>query len=931
MSKNLYFYQFPPINFFRLGMAAVEMLDVRWGARFWRSFCNAVQAARRGAFVTAATALVTDRRAGRSAVASIRSAGGRALETAEDPWRQSQKMEALGRLTGGVAHDFNNLLTVVLGNAAALRVNAEARGDTHAIRRAEMIERAAERGSRLAGQLLSFSGKQILRPEKISVYRVLSTTSELFAQAAGETARIRLNTEQGLWDCRADPGQLESAILNLVLNARDAMPSGGNITIGCHNDKARSTRSRKPARAAGDYVRIDVQDTGCGISAELLDKVFEPFFTTKPIGQGSGLGLAQVYGFAGQSGGWVELESIVGTGTTVSLFLPRDRRRSPEPSPGTNQQEPDGRNASVLVVEPDPDILATARETLIRSGYRPLVATSGSGALAHLVSDERIDLMMSEAQLPGGVSGIELARTARQLRPDLRVLITSGSADQAVAGMRATLPGDRRLEFLTKPYRPSDLVSVVGSVLKGGLFSVETEELLADARANTAPPAEAPKIPDVRPEAALAISPDVPSSDALSPDAISSDAILAPDTRHKAIRLGVMPFRTIGSNTDSAFSLGLAEEITTAFSRFRPITCAAPASVAALAGEPVGQTERWRQLDLDFLVEGSFRKKGNEIRVLLRLVNMRGGGEITWGRRFDSLMPDVLNLQDQIASETAAQVAPELIVWNRQAASRPQVDPDAYDLMLRAIPAVYRVDEAGFREAGSLLERSLAMDPSSAACHSWLAHWYLFSLGQGWVTDPASATERADHLSQQAVILDPGDARGFTVAGHVRAFLYREAQSALWLHERAITLNPNLSMAWCYSGLAHCYLGQHAEAIRRIKFAQRLSPHDPHGFFFDMALGMPFLFTGDYDEAVRVGRRARNLNPGLSSTYKGLLAALGHLGADREAASVRKTLLGLEPGFSISRAMARSPLLRPQDRKRYADGLRLAGIPQERF
>ncbi len=164
------------------------------------------------------------------------------------------------------------------------------------------------------------------------------------------------------------------------------------------------------------------------------------------------------------------------------------------------------------------------------------------------------------------------------------------------------------------------------------------------------------------------------------------------------------------------------------------------------------------------------------------------------------------------------------------------------------------------------------------------------------------------------------------MAGHVRAFLHNEAESALWLHERAIALNPNMAMAWCYSGLAYCYLGQHTEAIRRIQHAQLLSPHDPHGFFFDMALGMPFLLTGQYEAAERGGRRARDLNPGLSSTYKGLLAALGHLGARREAAAVRKALLVLEPRFSVSVALARSPMLRPEDRKRYVDGLRLAGI-----
>ncbi len=811
-------------------------------------------------------------------------------------------MELLGRLTGGVAHDFNNLLTVVLGNAAALRVGAEARGDAQAVRRAEMIERAAERGGRLAGQLLAYSRKQMLRPETISVYRVISATSELLAQAAGEAVRIRLHTEPDLWNCHVDPGQLELAILNLVLNARDAMPTGGNITIECRNYRSDRRSVDGPARPGGDYVRIDVQDSGSGISPDLRDKVFEPFFTTKPIGQGSGLGLSQVHGFAGQSGGWVELESTLGSGTTVSLSLPRKRGgesvfvRPPDPS------VPSGQDQTILIVEPDADLRARTGDALGRSGYRSLVAADGSAALAHLVSDEPIHLLLTEVDLPRGVSGIELARTALQVRPDLRVLVTSAVTNTAKLG-------DSRFKSMIKPYRSSDLVSVVGAVLTSDTFSIETEELLADARIS----------------ASMFSLPNAKIEGAIEP----LHAPISNGIRSNAIRMGVMPFRTIGSGTDHAFSLGLAEEITTAFSRFRPIVCVAPASVAALADEPDRRSGRWQQLDLDFLVDGSFRKKGNDIRVLLRLINMRESGEISWGRRFDSLMPDVLNLQDRIASETAAQFAPELVLWEGQrAASRPQVDPTAYDLMLRAIPAIYRLDEAGFREAGVLLEQSLALDPASAGCHSWLAHWYLFLLGQGWSKDPSTDAGQADRLSQQAVILDPGDARGFTVAGHVRAFLHKDAEAALSLHQRAIALNPSLAMAWCYSGLAHSYLGQHAEAIRRIQRAQQLSPYDPHGFFFDMALEMPFLLTGQYDAAVRVGRRARDLHPGLSSTYKGLLAALGHLGARREAAQVRKTLLALEPGFSVGTALSRSPLLRPEDQERYAEGLRLAGVSE---
>ena len=576
---------------------------------------------------------------------------------------------------------------------------------------------------------------------------------------------------------------------------------------------------------------------------------------------------------------------------------------------------PRGTEPTVLVVEPDADVRTTICEILDLSGYRALAATNASGALAYLISDEPVHVLFTEVRLPGGVSGTALACDARRMRPDLRALLTSGSASEVTHDVHGD---DRGFEFLMKPYQASDLVRVLGGLLKGDSFSIETEQLLSEAR-DIAPlmrPLNAP-----RPVEGL--------SDANRP--AGAPQLQSAGARRNAIRLGVMPFKTIGPTDESGFSLGLADEITGAFSRFRWITCVAPASVATVANEPLGQTSRWQQLDLDFLVEGTLRTQGNEIRILARLLNMRGSGEIIWARRFDSGMPDILNLEDEIASETAAQVAPELLVWEAErAAARPQVNPTAYDLMLRAIPAIYRLDLAGFQAAGSLLERSLELDPSSAACHSWLAHWYLLLIGQGWATDVADAIQRADQLARRAVVLDPGDARGFTVAGHVRAFLHREAEEAIGLHERAIALNPNLALAWCYSGLAHSYLGLHTDAIRHIQHARRLSPHDPHGFFFDMALMVPFLVTGDYETAAQLGRRARNAHPGFSSTYKGLLAALGNLGLASEAAELRRELLVLEPQFSVQAAIVRSPLLRQEDRDRYAEGLRLSGIP-ERF
>jgi nitrogen-specific signal transduction histidine kinase/TolB-like protein/FixJ family two-component response regulator len=825
----------------------------------------------------------------------------------------THKTESLVRLTGGVAHDFNNLLTVVIGNATALRLDAQARADIRGVQRAESIERAAERGGRLASQLLAFSRNQTLHPESLSAYSALSALHALLGQAAGDTVRIRLLADKGLWNCRVDPGQLDSTILNLVLNSRDAMPTGGNITISCRNQTVGGAQVPDSAKRAGDYVQIDVVDTGTGIAPDLLEKVFEPFFTTKPIGQGSGLGLAQVHGFVGQSGGWVELKSHPGRGTTVSLYLPRATEPGCDILAQPEWPARSGTEQTVLVVEPEADVRTTICGILTSSGYCAVAATNASGALAYLDSDASVHVLVTETRLPGNVSGTELARDARLVRPDLRVLLTSSSGDEATDEAH---DDDTNFEFLMKPYQASDVVRVVGALLKGDTFSVETEQLLAEVQ-------------DVVPAMSPLLEPRTTGglSDANRP--AKSQQLLSAGARRNAIRLGVMPFKTARSKRGGDVSWGLAEELSSAFARFRWITCIAPASVAVVADEPLGQTARWRQLDLDFLVEGTLRTKGSEIRFLARLLDMRGSGEIIWTRGFDGKMPDILQLQDRIASETAAQVAPELLVWEGEnAASRPRVNPTAYDLMLRAIPAIYRLDQTSFRGAGLLLERSLELDPSSAACHSWLAHWYLLLIGQGWAADTVGASGRADQLAQRAVVLDPGDARGFTVAGHVRAFLHREAKAALSLHERAIALNSNLALAWCYAGLAHSYLGQHTEAIRRIQRARRLSPHDPHGFFFDMALVMPFLLSGESEIAAQLGRRARDAHPGLSSTYKGLLAALGNLGYTREAGALRTELFELEPQFSVEEAIVRSPLLQQEDLDRYAEGLRLAGIPE---
>ena len=397
----------------------------------------------------------------------------------------------------------------------------------------------------------------------------------------------------------------------------------------------------------------------------------------------------------------------------------------------------------------------------------------------------------------------------------------------------------------------------------------------------------------------------------------------------QGIRLGVMPFRSLDPARTEELSIGLAEEITTALSRFRWISLISSLSLSTLAGEPLDGNPRWQRLDLDSLLDGTVQRGGGRVRVMVRLLDLRAAGEVIWARRFDRAAGDILTLQDEIAAETAAQVDPELLLREgRRASSQPPRDAKAYDLLLRAIPAVYRLEEAEFRAAGETLAAAAALDPDYASVQAWWAYWHLCLLGQGWANEPGAAMARAGQLAERAVALDPSDARALTIAGHVRAFLHRQVEEAIQLHERALSLNPNLPLAWVFSGMAQAYAGHHEEAIRRVHKAQRLSPFDPHSFLFDMALMIPHLARGDYAVVVELGRRATALNAVFSSTQKGYLSALGHLGRTEEQAVVRERLLRLEPSFSVREAVLRSPLLRDEDRLRYAEGLRLAGLPE---
>jgi PAS domain S-box-containing protein len=375
---------------------------------------------------------------------------------AEQALFQAQKMEMVGQLTGGVAHDFNNLLTVIQG---ALDMLEPEMTESRLGRLVQSAKRAADRGAKLTHQLLAFSRKQLLKPQNIDVNQLIGEMSELFRGTLGRTIEVREILAPDAWSSLCDPNQLEIALLNLAVNARDAMPAGGILTIETANvvlgadEAANQGESIRP----GDYLVIAVTDNGIGIPPGTIDRVFEPFFTTKETGKGTGLGLSQVYGFLKQSGGHVRIRSEVGVGTRVSLYLPRGPALQPLHSAAEADKKPAAASGTVLVVEDDPDVRAFAVTVLRDLGYRVLEAPDGAAALRILPEEPSVDLLFTDVVMPGP-SGYEVARQARAMRPALKVLFTSGYTADV---LKRSFEG----RIIQKPYKSSDLAREVGEIL----------------------------------------------------------------------------------------------------------------------------------------------------------------------------------------------------------------------------------------------------------------------------------------------------------------------------------------------------------------------------------------------------------------------------------------------------------------------------------
>jgi len=435
-----------------------------------------------------------------------------ALRRAEDQLRQAQKMEAIGQLTGGIAHDFNNLLTGILGSLEMLQARVRQGRLGEIGRYVEAATSSANRAAALTHRLLAFARRQPLDPRPLDVNKLVASMEDLLRRSIGEAITMEFSPTSGLWLTYCDPNQLETVLLNLAINARDAMPSGGKLAIGTRNTMIDAVSSRYLDLKPGEYVCLTVADTGSGMTPEIVARAFDPFFTTKPIGQGTGLGLSMAYGFAKQSGGHVRIDSALGHGATVELYLPRHagsteateldaaaaaragthekdeaeprtqadlrggERACPGPDPGAGvrgagveraEAEPStqGNRASgtVLVIEDEAAVRELVLDVLAELGLAALAASDGAAALKILQSDERVDLVVTDVGLPG-MNGRALADAARELRPDLKFLLITGYAENAALARGFLAPG---MAMVTKPFGVDALAARIRAMLGG--------------------------------------------------------------------------------------------------------------------------------------------------------------------------------------------------------------------------------------------------------------------------------------------------------------------------------------------------------------------------------------------------------------------------------------------------------------------------------
>ena len=390
-----------------------------------------------------------------------------ALARTEEALRQAQKMEAVGQLTGGLAHDFNNLLAGISGSLELMQTRMQQGRLTDVDRYMTAAQGAAKRAAALTHRLLAFSRRQTLDPKPTNVNRLAAGMHELIQRTVGPGIPVEVVEASNLWPALVDPPQLENALLNLCINARDAMPDGGRITVETANKWLDERAASKLDMPEGQYLSLCVTDTGTGMPPEVIARVFEPFFTTKPIGEGTGLGLSMIYGFAQQSGGQVRIYSEVGQGTTVCLYLPRHYGEiaTDDPAAKLAVLPRSEQGETVLVVDDEPTVRMLVSDILEDLGYTAIEAGDSAAGLKVLQSDVRIDLLVTDVGLPGGMNGRQMADAARVTRSDLRVLFITGYAENAVLGNGYLAPG---MAVLTKPFTIEAMAARIRSMIEAG-------------------------------------------------------------------------------------------------------------------------------------------------------------------------------------------------------------------------------------------------------------------------------------------------------------------------------------------------------------------------------------------------------------------------------------------------------------------------------
>lgn len=409
------------------------------------------------------------------------------------------------------------------------------------------------------------------------------------------------------------------------------------------------------------------------------------------------------------------------------------------------------------------------------------------------------------------------------------------------------------------------------------------------------------------------------------PQVVSADAAIA--SHQLGWRMAVLPFRSTGAPIGHGLALGMAEEISAALSRFRLPRLVASATFWG-GTEPVDDAMgRCRTYALDYIIDGTIDVEGDDIRVHVTLLDVVLAFEVIWSGRFDGHMGDLFSLQSRIASETVAQIDPEL--FQRGSAFDPPCRTEiaaAHHSVLTAIQGIFRLDRSVFLRARDLLTRAIELDPGYAAAYTWLAYWCLIAVGQGWADRPQQVTTLAGEAAKRAVRLDPLDARALSIAGHVEAYLLGNVGSATAMHARALELNPNLPVVWTLSGLCKIYTGHHTMAIRHASMSKSLSPRDPHIFLAEHTLMSAYLFNRQLEEADLLSDVVLGRNGDHVSALNIRLAILGHLGRAEEAGHCLSVLQAIEPDVSVAAIVSRAPLV-PADRAFYADGLVRAGVP----